>query len=53
MSVTVFNPRIDDAAIADTTIKAPTVTALEELSSAQAPVKSATKKCLSPPKAVR
>ncbi|HAR76216.1 MAG TPA: tRNA (N6-isopentenyl adenosine(37)-C2)-methylthiotransferase MiaB, partial [Psychrobacter sp.] len=40
MSVTVFNPRIDDAAASDIAA----VTALNELSSAQAPVKAANKK---------
>ena len=45
MSVTVFNPRIDDDAVAETTVTARAVTALKEASSAQAPVeKAATKK---------
>lgn len=34
MSVTVFNPRIDDTAVAETTATAPAVTALKESSSA-------------------
>ena len=45
MSVTVFNPRIDDDAVTETTVTARAVTALKEQSSAQAPVeKSSTKK---------
>ena len=44
MSVTVFKPRIDDAAASDITTIAPAITALKETSSAEAPVKSATKK---------
>ena len=48
MSVTVFNPRIDDAAV-DTTVTAPAVTALKAPNSiqkpiAQAPVNGAPKK---------
>ena len=47
MSVTVFNPRIDDDAVAETTVTARAVTALKEASSAQAPVeKSSDKKGL-------
>ena len=38
MSVTVFNPRINDAAVTETTADAPAITALNEASSAQAPV---------------
>ncbi|MEK6202526.1 MAG: tRNA (N6-isopentenyl adenosine(37)-C2)-methylthiotransferase MiaB, partial [Psychrobacter sp.] len=44
MSVTVFNPRINDAAVAETTATAPAVTALKEASSAQAPVEKAVTK---------
>ena len=44
MSVTVFNPRINDAAVTETTADAPAITALNEASSAQAPVEKAVTK---------